>query len=73
MGKLVYLSNYRQHARAVTVVASGAGDPGVYYCTRCEVDRFMLHPSGAIRCANCGAVMRNIQVSAARNIKKRRK
>lgn len=35
----------------------------VYYCTRCNVDRFLLSPLGAVCCANCGAVMPNIHVS----------
>jgi len=36
-----------------------------YVCLRCETDRFRLYASGMIHCAHCGALMRNLLVSAS--------
>jgi hypothetical protein len=39
----------------------------VYYCRRCEADRFLLYPDGKVQCAGCGAKIENLGVSASRS------
>lgn len=34
-----------------------------YYCMRCDTDRFLLYPGGAVQCANCGAQLENLEVA----------
>jgi hypothetical protein len=62
------MADFRQTPKAKQTVTLNLGGT-VYYCMHCGVDRFVLFPSGTIGCANCGAVMRNIQVSESGNIK----
>lgn len=69
MENVVRLAEYRQrrkHARRRTA-AKDAGPQ--YYCTRCDNDEFRLHASGAVHCAQCGALMANIGVATAAEAK----
>lgn len=64
MAEIVRLSEYRRRRRAPAPHAAPSGraqeaEPH-YFCLRCDTDRFRLFPSGAVRCAHCGALMRNI-------------
>lgn len=64
MAEIVQLSEYRHKRRKpaprVTSPGRGQQDEPHYFCLRCDTDRFRLFPSGAVRCAHCGALMRNI-------------
>ena len=69
MATIVQLSDYRS---ARTAEQREAPDPQAgmspgphYFCTRCETDRFRLFSSGSVHCAQCGALMRNINVADA--------
>lgn len=63
MGQVIRISDFREPQGAEPDRAPAAEPKPAYYCMRCDTDRFMLYPSGVVRCANCGAVMRNIKVS----------
>ncbi len=57
MATIIDLAKYRKPVKMQTP------EPGpVYFCTRCSADVFHLHPSGEVRCIECGAIMRNIGV-----------
>ena len=64
MATIVHLSQYRparearQRESAPAEQAAQAGPH--YFCTRCENDRFRLFATGAVHCASCGALMRNL-------------
>lgn len=56
MAQIFDMAKYRKPVKDTS-------EPGpVYFCTRCCADLFHLHPSGDIRCVECGAIMRNIGV-----------
>jgi len=57
MAQIFELAKYRKQTKAETPTGP------VYFCTRCCADLFHLHPSGDIRCVECGAIMRNIGVA----------
>ncbi len=61
MGQVVRLTDRmkRSGARRATPKPLGTS---AYYCTRCEADRFLLYPGGAVQCAGCGAQMENLAV-----------
>jgi DNA-directed RNA polymerase subunit RPC12/RpoP len=62
MENIVRLADYRKPARP----ASPGAPPSAgaqYFCTRCDADEFRLSPLGAVHCARCGALMRNLLVS----------
>jgi len=65
MARIVNLSEYRK-ARAPARPSAAAPDPAAhYFCLRCDTDQFKLFPSGAVNCARCGALMRNLAVSSS--------
>ena len=65
MENIVRLAEYRkrraQPPRAVPSFDSGAQ----YYCTRCDGGEFRLSAAGMVHCAHCGAMMRNLLVTAS--------
>jgi hypothetical protein len=68
MATIVRLADYRRSKsvpRKQTSAASGTAGAPHYFCMRCDGDRFMAYCSGAIHCAHCGALMRNILVNEA--------
>ena len=64
---VVQLDQYRKARQPVRtqVSVSSVPDAEHYFCMRCDGDRFMAYCSGAIHCAHCGALMRNIAVNEA--------
>ena len=62
MENVVRLAAYRRRRKALACQANPADGPR-YYCTRCDADEFRLGQSGAVYCAHCGAMMRNLLVS----------
>ncbi len=66
MAHIVKLSEYRKPApgtaRGRGNASAGALAPH-YFCLRCDTDQFRLFPAGAVHCAQCGALMRNLGVS----------
>ena len=64
MEKVIDLASYRSgHKRARASVPAPETVPH-YFCQRCDTDQFKLYASGAVHCASCGALIRNILVSA---------
>jgi ribosomal protein L37AE/L43A len=63
MQKVVRLDDYRKPG-APRARAAAERAPH-YFCQRCDADRFRLYASGAVHCADCGALIRNVEVSAA--------
>jgi hypothetical protein len=66
MGTVVRLSEYRKPPPAARRDAGAsplAPHSERYFCLRCDTDQFKLLPSGAVHCAHCGALMRNITVA----------
>jgi tRNA(Ile2) C34 agmatinyltransferase TiaS len=65
MENIVRLADYRKHRKPACPAPPGA-QPSAgaqYFCTRCDADEFRLSPLGAVHCAHCGALMRNLLVS----------
>jgi len=66
MAKVFRMSDFRPpHGAAPESAPEGDAKPA-YFCMRCDTDRFKLYPAGVVRCANCGAMMRNIKFSDSR-------
>lgn len=63
MAEVIHLSQHRKPAKTPRVDAPAPERGPTYYCTRCDTDWFKLYPSGLVRCAACGAEMRNILVT----------
>ena len=65
MENVLRLAEFRrrkqQAQRAATTTEPGAQ----YFCLRCEAEEFRLYGTGTIRCAKCGALIRNIHVDSA--------
>lgn len=40
------------------------GAPNVerFFCLACDTDLFKVYPTGVIHCANCGSLIRNMEV-----------
>ena len=66
MENVVRLADYRRRRAARGARRSSAHDGAQYYCLRCDGDEFRLYASGMVHCAHCGALMRNLLVSAAK-------
>ena len=64
MQNIVRLDEYRKQrnrGRAVTQ----APDAPRYFGLSCDTDHFKLYASGAVHCAACGSLIRNVQVFGA--------
>ena len=67
MENIVRLEDYRRRRAGRGPQRAPAQDSGAqYYCLRCDADEFRLYASGMVHCAHCGALMRNLLVSAAK-------
>lgn len=65
MENVVRLADYRRRRAGGGARRSPAHDSGgQYYCLRCDGDDFRLYASGVVHCAQCGALMRNLLISA---------
>jgi len=62
MGQVVRLADRVRRNTAQREAPKPLG-ASAYFCTRCEADRFLLYPGGAVQCAGCGAQMGNLQVA----------
>lgn len=63
MGQIVRLSERRKRNAAQQPPAAPLATHA-YFCMRCDTDRFLLYPGGAVQCANCGAAVENLEVAA---------
>jgi hypothetical protein len=71
MEDIVRLADYRKRRKPARPASPGLSSStgawpsaGVqYFCTRCDAGEFRLSPLGAVHCAHCGALMRNLLVS----------
>jgi DNA-directed RNA polymerase subunit RPC12/RpoP len=62
MGQVVRLADRLRRAPAAQQTAPPL-EAHAYFCMRCDTDRFLLYPGGAVQCANCGAQLDNLEVS----------
>jgi ribosomal protein L37AE/L43A len=63
MENIVRLAEYRKRRKPPR---RPSGEPRAqYYCTRCDSGEFRLSAAGMVHCAHCGALMRNLAVSAS--------
>jgi hypothetical protein len=60
---VVRLAAYRRRRRKLAAPVSPGEGPR-YFCTRCDADEFRVVESGAVHCAACGSMMRNLRVSS---------
>lgn len=65
MENIVRLADYRKRRKPAGPASPGAPPSAgaQYFCTRCDAGEFRLSPLGAVHCAHCGALMRNLFVS----------
>jgi hypothetical protein len=71
MEKVVRLADYRRRREARQGHLPAPDAVPHYYCQRCDTDHFKLYSSGAVHCASCGALIRNIVVSPSPSAKER--
>jgi hypothetical protein len=71
MEKVVRLADYRSRREARQPLLPSPDAVPHYYCQRCDTDHFKLYSSGAVHCASCGALIRNIVVSPSPSAKER--
>jgi ribosomal protein L37AE/L43A len=64
MENIVRLAEYRKRRKPARRAAPAPDTGAQYFCTRCDADEFRLSAAGMVHCAHCGALMRNIAVSA---------
>ncbi|HEX2565310.1 MAG TPA: hypothetical protein VHL85_00490 [Burkholderiales bacterium] len=69
MEKVVRLADYRHRREARRPRPAANETVPHYYCQRCDTDRFKLYQSGAVHCASCGALIRNIVVTPSPSAK----
>jgi ribosomal protein L37AE/L43A len=65
MENIVRLAEYRKRRKPARRGAVPETTGAQYFCTRCDSDEFKLSAAGMVHCAHCGALMRNLAVSAA--------
>jgi ribosomal protein L37AE/L43A len=65
MENIVRLAEYRKRRKPATRAAAPAELTAHYFCTRCDADEFKLSAAGMVHCAHCGALMRNLLVTAS--------
>jgi len=65
MQNIVRLAEYRSRRRKAAARRAAPAEAGAqYFCSRCDADEFRLSTAGMVHCAHCGALMRNLAVSA---------
>lgn len=64
MENIVRLAEYRKRRKPARRASAPAELTAQYFCTRCDADEFKLGAAGMVHCAHCGALMRNLLVTA---------
>lgn len=62
MENVVRLDDYRKPQKPARSQNKAPEAPR-FFCLSCDTDQFKLYASGTVHCANCGALIRNIEVS----------
>jgi len=65
MENIVRLAEYRKRRKPARRPSAPAELAAQYFCTRCDADEFKLSAAGMVHCAHCGALMRNLLVTAS--------
>jgi ribosomal protein L37AE/L43A len=66
MENIVRLAEYRKRRKPVRRAAAAPVElTAQYFCTRCDADEFKLSAAGMVHCGHCGALMRNLLVTAS--------
>jgi hypothetical protein len=60
---LVEFRNRRAARKPKARPGAKAVEAAIYFCNGCASEEFTLSPLGAVNCAHCGALMRNISVT----------
>ncbi len=61
MHNIVRLDEYRKQRKGAPGRLQ-APDAPRYFCLSCDTDHFKLYASGAVHCATCGSLIRNVQI-----------
>lgn len=66
LDNVVRLAEYRskRNRRGAGEAAPANNWSPQYYCLRCDADEFKLYATGTVHCGQCGALMRNLLVTA---------
>jgi ribosomal protein L37AE/L43A len=65
MENIVRLAEYRKRRKPARRASAPAELTAQYFCTRCDADEFKLSAAGMVHCGHCGALMRNLLVTAS--------
>ncbi len=65
MQNIVRLAEYRKRRKPAKPAPAPVQLTAQYFCTRCDADEFKLSAAGMVHCAHCGALMRNLVVTAS--------
>ena len=63
MQNIVRLDQYRKERKASR--EARAPEMPRYFCLTCDSDRFKLYACGAVHCASCGSLIRNVRIFSA--------
>ena len=63
MKNVVRLDDYRKSRKSARSPARAPDDAPRFFCLTCDADQFKLYASGTVHCANCAALIRNIEIS----------
>jgi ribosomal protein L37AE/L43A len=63
MENVVRLAEFRRRKTQAQRATAGAEPGAQYFCLRCEAEEFRLFATGAIHCAKCNALIRNINIA----------
>ena len=61
MKNIVHLDSYRKARKSARTPK--APEAPRFFCLSCDADQFKLYASGTVHCANCAALIRNIEIS----------
>lgn len=61
MHNIVRLDEYRKQRKGARGDTQ-APDAPRFFCLTCDTDRFKLYACGAVHCASCGSLIRNVQI-----------
>lgn len=65
MENIVRLAEYRKRRKPARRACAPVELAAQYFCTRCDADEFKLSAAGMVHCGHCGALMRNLLVTAS--------
>ena len=66
MENIVRLAEYRKRRKPARRASAAPVElTAQYFCTRCDADEFKLSAAGMVHCGHCGALMRNLLVTAS--------